>query len=79
VIEDRRDPCRPDRRKVPRPGGRRETDEPCEWLSISDYARRYGVDRATVYKWLRADILLIYRVKTLVRIRNLPPDQHRPL
>jgi excisionase family DNA binding protein len=66
-----------DRRSFPRPGGRRATDPPADWLSITDFAARYGVHRATVYKWLSANLLHIYRVGGLTRIRNLPPDEHR--
>jgi hypothetical protein len=75
-VADRRDPDRPDRRKSSRPGSRRADDPPPDWLSISDFAKRYGIDRGTVYKWLRAQLLDVYRVDTLLRIRNLPPDQH---
>lgn len=64
----------PDRRGPGREGGRRQTDPQQEWVSISDYARIYGIDRATVYKWLRADLLVVYQVGTLRRLRNLPPQ-----
>ncbi len=73
--EDRR---HVDRRHDGRPGGRRATDPQPEWLSVSDYARVYGVDRGVVYKWLRAEILEVYRVERILRIRNIPPDGHRP-
>lgn len=56
--------------------------EPDAWLSVTDYAQAYGVDRSTVYKFLSAGILETYKVKLdgilVVRIRNLPPDRHRP-
>lgn len=58
---------------MPRVGGRRRADTAPEWLSITDYAFRYGVDRSTVYKWLESNLLETYRVGTLVRIKNLPP------
>lgn len=75
MTEERR--TQPDRRILPRPGGRRATDPPADWLSVTDYARVHGVSRRTVQKWLRANILLIYKVGTLIRIRNLPPnDSH---
>ena len=46
------------------------------WVSVSDYAWLYGVDRATVYKWLSVDgILDTYRVGSLRRIRNVPPRE----
>ena len=52
------------------------------WLSISDYARAYGVDRSTVYKFLDAGLLETYRVRLegilVVRIRNVPPDRQAP-
>lgn len=43
------------------------------WVSISAYARIYGVDRRTVYKWLDAGLLTVYRVDRVVRIKALPP------
>jgi len=76
VSDERRNPAQPTRRAAGRTGGRRISDEPPDWLSPSAYAYRYGVSRATVYKWLRAKILHVYQVGTLQRIRNLPPDQH---
>jgi excisionase family DNA binding protein len=74
VADDRREIA--DRRIVPRPGGRRATDEPPEWVTVSAFARKMGVDRGTVYKWLEAGILDTYRVGLLLRIRNIPPDEH---
>ena len=64
-----------DRRALPR-GGRRSTDPPAEWLSITAYAQQYGVTRGTVYKWLTSNLLCTYRLGPVRRIRNLPPDQH---
>lgn len=49
-----------------------------EWLSKSHYATKYGVARHTVYKWLRSGLLETYTVGELTRIKDLPPDQHRP-
>jgi hypothetical protein len=52
------------------------------YLNVSEYARAYGVDRSTVYKFLAAGLLEHYRVKVddhgllVVRILNLPPDRH---
>jgi hypothetical protein len=50
-----------------------------EWISISQYARAYGVDRSTVYKFLDAGLLDVYRVRCpgilVVRIRNTPPGR----
>jgi excisionase family DNA binding protein len=43
------------------------------WVSISQYARLYGIDRRTVYKWLDAGLLTVYRVDRVVRIKALPP------
>lgn len=63
---------------MPRLGGRRATDDQPDWLSISAFARKYGIDRTTVYKWLSCELLLTYRVGNLLRVRNLPPDQHAP-
>lgn len=46
----------------------------CQWVSVSEYARIYGVDRATVYKWLKhGGILETYRVGSLRRVRHVPP------
>lgn len=45
-----------------------------DWLSISAYARAYGIDRRTVYKWLEARLLITYRVGTLTRIKDQPPQ-----
>jgi excisionase family DNA binding protein len=47
------------------------------YLSIAGYARTYGISRHTVYKWLEAGVLQTYRVDTLVRIKNVPPDEHQ--
>lgn len=47
-----------------------------EWLTIKAYARIYGIDRHTVYKWLaHGGILEVYQVGTLRRIRHQPPRQ----
>lgn len=48
-----------------------------DWLSISAYARAYGIDRGTVYKFLEANLLIYYRVERLIRIKDQPP-QHKP-
>jgi hypothetical protein len=48
-----------------------------EWLTRRAYAVKYGVSRRTVWKWLDAGILESFRVGTLTRIRDLPPDQHK--
>ena len=77
---DRRDPLRPDRRKLlARVGGRRATDTTDrEWLTVTAFAARYGVSRGTVYKWLAGRHLETYEQGTVLRVRNLPPDQHHP-
>jgi hypothetical protein len=76
---DRRDPERADRRQLlVRRGGRRASDPPADWLSVTDYAARFGVDRSTVYKWLGEDLLETYRMDNILRIKNLPPDRHHP-
>lgn len=77
-MSDRRDPEQSTRRKLARPGGRRAGDPPVEWLTVNEFADAYSVSRSTVHKWLRAEILEIYRVGALIRIRNLPPNQHIP-
>jgi len=48
------------------------------YVSISTFARIYGIDRGTVYKWLRAHMLETYKLGKVLRIRNLAPDQHHP-
>ncbi len=53
------------------------TSKPSEWVSISQYARIYGIGRPTVYKWLRGGVLEHYKVDWCVRIRNLPPSQQK--
>lgn len=48
------------------------------WISISAYARAWGLTRNTVYKLLENESLETYRVLKVVRIKNLRPDAHRP-
>lgn len=67
----------PERRQSNRGGGRRATDPPVEWLSITDYATVYGVSRTTVYKWLKAGLLETYQRADLIRIRHRPPTEMR--
>lgn len=47
-----------------------------EWLSRAAYAEKYGVSLRTVWKWLDVGALETYRVGKILRIRDLPPDQH---
>jgi hypothetical protein len=78
-VSDRRNPQQPDRRRtLARPGGRRASDPPAEWITIAAYAVRYGVNRHIVYKWLAAHLLDIYEVGSLLRIRNLPRTNTPP-
>lgn len=82
-MEHRRDPSQPDRRKDQnRRGGRRADDPQGTWISVSCYARLYGVNRRTVMAWLARDaqafdeherILDSYQVGVLIRIKNQPP------
>lgn len=51
----------------------RVIDRSPDWLTVTAYARIYGVSRGVVYKWLRADLLEIFRVGALLRVRNQPP------
>lgn len=44
-----------------------------EWVSIKEYAAIYGIHRNTVRKWIDNDLLLTYKVGTIVRVRNIPP------
>lgn len=46
------------------------------WLTIKAYARYYGVDRGTVYKWLRCGLLTTFRVGRLVRVKHEPPKEN---
>ena len=62
----------------PHPAGSRAGPPRAQWLSVTAYADVYGVTRATVYKWLRAHVLQTYALGRILRIRNLPPDQHHP-
>lgn len=79
-MNERRDPSAPDRRRtLARPGGRRASDPQAEWVNISLYAERYGISRYTVYKWLDAKVLRFYEAPGVLRIRNLPPDEHAAL
>lgn len=48
------------------------------YLSISAYSRTYGVSRNTVYRLLEEGRLETWRVLTLIRIKNVPPDRHTP-
>ena len=50
---------------------------PASWVSISQYARLYGLTRNTVYKLLGNRSLETYRVLKIVRIRNVPPHQQQ--
>jgi len=49
-----------------------------DWLSLSAYARTYGLSRHTVYRLLEEHALETYRIFKVVRIRNLPPPAHQP-
>jgi hypothetical protein len=44
-----------------------------EWVSIKNYARLNDVHRNTVTKWIAAGLVTIYRVRRIVRVRNIPP------
>jgi hypothetical protein len=60
-------------------GGVVTSKEPEFWVCITDYAALYGVDRSTVYKWLNAGLLEVYRIDRVVRIKNKPPNLHTPV
>jgi predicted site-specific integrase-resolvase len=45
------------------------------WVTITRYADIHGVSRPTVYKWLDAGLLVVYRVDGVVRVLNQPPDR----
>jgi hypothetical protein len=81
---DRRDRSTLDRRRLlPRArlhGGRRAYDgKPAEWLSVKDFADKYGIGTDTVHKWIKSDVLLIYKMGALIRIRDIRPDEHERL
>ena len=48
------------------------------WLSVSAYARTYGIDRSTVYKWLADGLLITYRVGRLIRVKDQRPLASKP-
>lgn len=56
----------------------RPDHQPSAWVSISDYARTYGLSRSTVYLLLKRGALEHYRVLSVVRIKDAPPDRHQP-
>lgn len=49
------------------------------WLSVSAYARVWGVSRRTVYKWLDEGLLDSYTAPpSVIRIKNTPPGPPLP-
>lgn len=55
---------------------RNDARQPSAWVSISEYSRRYGLTRNTVYRLISIGQLESYRVLKIVRVKNLPPDRH---
>lgn len=53
-----------------------DSKRPAAWVSISQYARLYGLTRNTVYKLIEQQRLESYRVLRIVRVKNVSPDQH---
>ena len=47
-----------------------------EWVSVTKFARKYGVDRGTVYKWLDNGVLKSYKQGGVRRILDIRPDLH---
>lgn len=47
------------------------------WVSISAYARLYGVHRNTAAKMVKEGTLKVWRAGKTVRIRNVPPDKQQ--
>ena len=43
------------------------------WVSLSTYARIYGVHRNTVAKWVKLELLECYRLGHTVRVKHEPP------
>ena len=48
------------------------THQPASWLSITQYARAYGLDRSTVKKLLDVGLLDSYKVGRVIRVKNQP-------
>lgn len=44
-----------------------------EWLSVSAYARKYGIARVTVYKFIRTDNVEHWQIGRVLRIKDRPP------
>ena len=44
------------------------------WLSVPDYAERYGVHRQTVQKWMAIGAVKSFRVGKVIRIADRPPE-----
>lgn len=67
---------KPDHRPVPLDPSPTEPELPA-WLSVSAYARTYGLTRNTVYKLLEHHLLQVYTLTgpvDVIRIRNRAPD-----
>lgn len=56
---------------------RRASDWPIEWITVSLFARKYGIDRRTVYKWLDMELLETYRIGAVTRVRDLKPPHKK--
>lgn len=56
---------------------RNDARQPAAWVSISEYARNYGLSRSMIYTLIENGKLENYRIDNVVRVRNVRPDQHR--
>ncbi len=52
---------------------RNDARQPAAWVSISAYARNWGLCRNTVYRLIRLEQVETYRVLKVVRVKNQPP------
>lgn len=56
---------------------RNDARQPAAWVSISEYARLWGVNRNTVAKWVKLEAIEHYRKGAIVRVKNQSPtDEH---
>lgn len=47
------------------------------WVSIRTYAQQHETSRKTVYKWMEAGLVDIFRVGRFIRVKNQPPADRR--
>lgn len=54
---------------------RQDIHPPSAWVSISDYARTYGIHRNTAAKWVKLGAVECYRKGHTIRVKNQPPTE----